>query len=280
MARVPLPVDTYRRLNEQEPKWHIKAILRILGTLVAIIAVILFAVSVSYTNQNFINTTGAGDWTDGLAIAPVSHHQLEPIMKNAIQKKNPQKDRPPTEHDVRSTTLSTILNPVLLLTHLICRRGSSLHPALPLTLDLLIVMLCIPSLVFAVAGGLFWYWTPAILSTSGTVDCGFFFNEWSRECHPVAYTIGHMEIAGIVFLFLVFVTHAILLTFAGIDMHKYRKASTLSKFADDTFTMEEQQSYRHRDAEDHHPAGPPAYSSDGSLKEESRVAETEAVKFT
>ena len=102
MARVPLPVDTYRRLNEQEPKWHIKAILRILGTLVAIIAVILFAVSVSYTNQNFINTTGAGDWTDGLAIAPVSHHQLEPIMKNAIQKKNPQKDRPPTEHDVRS----------------------------------------------------------------------------------------------------------------------------------------------------------------------------------
>ena len=52
-------------------KWSVKTVLRIVATGAALLSMILFAVSVSYTNQNFINTDGPGDWTDGLALAPV-----------------------------------------------------------------------------------------------------------------------------------------------------------------------------------------------------------------
>ena len=71
MARSPLTVDTRRRLYEEDSKWPLKAVLRIIATGAALLAMILFAVAVSYENKNFVNTNGAGDWTDGLALAPV-----------------------------------------------------------------------------------------------------------------------------------------------------------------------------------------------------------------
>jgi hypothetical protein len=64
-------VDITRQLREEDSKWSLKAILRLVTAFFAIIDVILFAVSVSLTNQNFINLSGNGDWSDGLALAPV-----------------------------------------------------------------------------------------------------------------------------------------------------------------------------------------------------------------
>lgn len=66
-----LPVDTRRRLYEQDSRWSVKAVLRFLTTGFALLSMILFAASVSFTNANFIDTDGEGDWTDGLALAPV-----------------------------------------------------------------------------------------------------------------------------------------------------------------------------------------------------------------
>ena len=69
--RSPLTVETRRRAYEEDPKWPAKAVLRILATVFALIAMPLFAAAISYTDGSYINTTGPGDWTDGLALAPV-----------------------------------------------------------------------------------------------------------------------------------------------------------------------------------------------------------------
>ncbi|KAL9117233.1 MAG: hypothetical protein Q9187_006233 [Circinaria calcarea] len=173
MANGPLTVETRRRLHEEDTQWPLKAILRIIATASALVATILLAASVSLTNSNFVNHDGrkANDWMDGMALAPV--------------------------------LLSLIYNPVSLFMLLLLRRGKHPHPAIHLTVDLAIWTVSVPALIFTVAGGLFWYWKPAISDHNGNVDCGFFFNEFSKECDPVAYTIGHMEITGIIFLFIV-----------------------------------------------------------------------------
>jgi hypothetical protein len=85
--------------------------------------------------------------------------------------------------------------------HLLFRKSRPIHPGIRIVLDLIVWGLSVPAIVFAIASGIFWYWTPAIPSSDGTIDCTFFFNQWSQECNPVAYQIGHLEIAGVVFLF-------------------------------------------------------------------------------
>ena len=69
--RSPLTVDVRRRLNDQDSRWPAKAILRIIAMGFEFLAMVLFAAAVSMTNKNFTNTDGPGDWTDGMALAPV-----------------------------------------------------------------------------------------------------------------------------------------------------------------------------------------------------------------
>ena len=69
-------------------------------------------------------------------------------------------------------------------------------------MDLLVWVLLIPSIVFAIAGGIFWSWADVTRGQNGEIDCGFTFNAFSPECSPIVYQIGRMEIAGVVFLFL------------------------------------------------------------------------------
>ena len=78
-----------------------------------------------------------------------------------------------------------------------------MHPSVPVGGDLLAWAASIPTVVYAIAGGLFWYWNGGLAGDDGSVDCGLFFNAWAPSCNPVAYTIGRLEIAGIVFLFLI-----------------------------------------------------------------------------
>ena len=68
----PAGGESRRRYYEQGgSKWDIKSFLRIASTGFALPATILFAVAVAYTNQDFVNLSGNGDWSDGLALAPV-----------------------------------------------------------------------------------------------------------------------------------------------------------------------------------------------------------------
>lgn len=73
MANGPLTVETRRRLYEEDTKWSLKAILRIIATVSAFLTTILFAASVSLANKNFVDPYGQGasDWMDGMALAPV-----------------------------------------------------------------------------------------------------------------------------------------------------------------------------------------------------------------
>lgn len=85
--------------------------------------------------------------------------------------------------------------------NLLFRKSRLIHPGISLVLDMLVWGMSVPALVFAIVSGIFWYWTPAIASNDGSIDCTFFFNYWSQECNPVAYQIGKLEIAGLIFLF-------------------------------------------------------------------------------
>jgi hypothetical protein len=168
-VRSPLTLEARRRAGEDDSRWRAKTVLRLIGILFAFPAMCLLAAAVSNTNQNFINTMGNGDWTDGLALAPV--------------------------------VLSLLYNPAAVVVHLIVRKGAALHPAIHLTADLIVWVLAVPAIVFGIAGGMFWNWAPATPDANGVIDCGFFFNQWAQECDPMAYTIGHLEIAALVFLF-------------------------------------------------------------------------------
>ena len=68
MARLPISVETRRRLSEDDRRWPIKLVLRALAIPCALIAMILFAVTTGLSKKNY----GGNDWTDGLPLAPVS----------------------------------------------------------------------------------------------------------------------------------------------------------------------------------------------------------------
>ncbi|MCJ1313953.1 hypothetical protein MMC25_007633 [Agyrium rufum] len=188
----PLSVDVRRRLYEQDAKWPLKTILRLAAAFLELLAMIMFAIAVSLTNKNFVNTEGPGDWTDGMALAP--------------------------------SVLGLIADPIILILWIVLRGGKPLNPAFALVLDGIMWILAIPSIIVAVGGALFLYWTSAVASADGTVNCAFFFNEFSGECDPIAYTIGRLEIAGIVFLVGILVLHLALFIFGTIDMHQKRQA--------------------------------------------------------
>jgi hypothetical protein len=97
--------------------------------------------------------------------------------------------------------LSLLYNPVAVILHLVFRKSRPFHPALGLSLDLIVWGLSVPSIVLVIGGGMFWNWAPGVLNTNGVVDCSFNFNQFAPQCNPSAYTIGQLEIAGTIFLF-------------------------------------------------------------------------------
>ena len=66
-----LNIETRRNAFEEDPKWQHKTILRFVAIAFALIAAALFSTAIGLTNYNFVNTLGGGDWTDGVALAPV-----------------------------------------------------------------------------------------------------------------------------------------------------------------------------------------------------------------
>jgi len=183
-------VDTRRHLREEDSKWSVKALLRLVTAFFAALAVVLFATAISLTNQNFVNVSGNGDWSDGLALAPA----VLAFLYNS---------------------LTLVLIPL--------RKGALLHPLLHVLGDFVVWALCVPAIIFASTGGLFWYWTQPVANADGIVDCGFFFNAWAEVCTPVAYTIGRIEIAGLILLFCIFIAEVALFSIACMDAYRWRK---------------------------------------------------------
>ena len=89
MARLPIPVETRRRLNEDDRRWPIKLGLRALAIPFAFIAMVLFAVATSLSKQNY----GGNDWTDGLPLAPVSWNVISRLCCAPTLTYNPSRMR-------------------------------------------------------------------------------------------------------------------------------------------------------------------------------------------
>lgn len=64
---------TRQRLQETDPRWRSKAILRMTAAFLDFVAMVLFVVSVTMTLhwEDVWNDGNGGDWTDGMPIAPV-----------------------------------------------------------------------------------------------------------------------------------------------------------------------------------------------------------------
>ncbi|KAL8733923.1 MAG: hypothetical protein Q9181_003398 [Wetmoreana brouardii] len=157
--------ETRRRLQENDRKWYIKAILQTICTFLAFLALILFADATAITNKYY--PSPHGDWTDWMPLFPV--------------------------------LISLLYNSLTLLLLLFRRSGKPVHPAWDVGIHLLIWSLGIPSIVLSVGWGWFWWWQPVLVKYRGTIICNH-WNFWSEPCEPAIYTAGRLEIAANVFL--------------------------------------------------------------------------------
>lgn len=89
-----------------------------------------------------------------------------------------------------------LANPMLVVLHLVHRKGAAPPSYILLLADALLLAFLVPAIVFAIGGGMFWNWATPMANDAGFVDCSFYFNMWTVECNPTAYSIGRIEIAG------------------------------------------------------------------------------------
>ena len=86
MAWNPIAEETRRRLQEDDPRWKSKAILRVVATVCAFIAMVLFAVAVAMTLHwaDIWNDGIGGDWANGMALAPVCARPCLAVLEPCI----------------------------------------------------------------------------------------------------------------------------------------------------------------------------------------------------
>lgn len=78
------------------------------------------------------------------------------------------------------------------------RSSRSIHPGVNVGVDFIIWGLLIPAITFAAWGGLFRVWRPAVLDANGQVECDI-LNVFAKECSPILYIVGGLELSGVVF---------------------------------------------------------------------------------
>ena len=211
MARFAITAEARQRLQETDPRWRSKAILRAAATFLDFIAIILFAISVRMTVdwEKQWNDGIGDDWTDGMPLAPVgiiyvAHRSYRKTSRLEI---SPIQEPPTNTSASLQVLLSFLYNPIVLFLLLRHRRGRPYHPGWDVTFDLLIWALSVPSIVFSVGDGWWWWWQPVEFEFEpyDIVPCSFEYggNVWSQPCQPSIYTIGKIEIAANVFLALI-----------------------------------------------------------------------------
>ncbi|KAL9000708.1 MAG: hypothetical protein Q9169_000744 [Polycauliona sp. 2 TL-2023] len=214
------PAETRRRLQENDPKWHIKAILQLICTILAFNALILFADATAITNKYY--ETPYHNWSDWMPLFPV--------------------------------LITLIYNPVTFFL-LLRRRGKPIHPGWHVGFHFLIWALGIPSIVFSVGWGWFWWWQPVYYRfRNGYIPCRG-YNFWSEPCQPAIYTVGKIEIAANVFLGLLIIFEFTLFFMACAALHNHRKAIRESRMPARLSQLQ-----YNRDPEAHAAQEPPAYT--------------------
>lgn len=97
---------------------------------------------------------------------------------------------------IQQLTVSILWNAAVIAYLFLTKKP--IHPGAVVGADLIIWLVMAIGIIIAVLWGTFWNWMPAIPDENGVIICDW-LNEWSRECTPVLYPIGSLEIAGIVF---------------------------------------------------------------------------------
>ena len=200
-------------------------VLHVVGLLAGLIAISLFAAAIPYWNKNFFHSTGPnrGDWTDGMPLGPlmfaVLYHGII-LLQGRIQKVQ--------RSDVSTGYGASLGRPSLMI-----------HTAVPC----LVLLSLLPALLLAAYGSLFRFWRPAMHTQSGILVCNM-LNIFAQECEPTLYDIGNLQIAGITFGTLVWITHFALLLVSLRNLRRCRLAKRLQQEKIAQYSRSEERSSR------------------------------------
>lgn len=179
---------------------RLTTILHITSLFASVVAISLFAAAIPRWNANFFHNKGpqGGDWTDGMPLGPLAfaflYHTIA-LIHARISK-------------TRRASLGSLAS--------LPRRTLLIHAAV----SILVLLSLLPSLFLAGYGSLFRLWRPAIRTQSGLVVCTL-VNILTPECEPVLYNVGNLQLAGIVFGALVWLSHFALLLVALRNLRRH-----------------------------------------------------------
>ena len=162
-----VPANTRRALNATDPRWKLKAVLYLLTLIACIVSISLFTHAIPLWNANFFHNQGPnrGDWTDGISLGPLAF-----------------------------TSIATLL--ALFYTFV---KKRPCPPRTTVAITILILLSLAPALVLAGHGSLFKHWRPpAVRSQNGILRCNL-INIFTRDCEPILYKVGELQIGAIAF---------------------------------------------------------------------------------
>ncbi|KIW14678.1 hypothetical protein PV08_07462 [Exophiala spinifera] len=166
---------------------YLSTILHTTSLVASLLGMSLFAAAIPRWNSNFFHNTGPnrGDWTDGMPLGPLVfallYHAATLIYNHARRQRI---RRQFARQSADAVTMADGGKPSLVIIHVL---SSSL-----------ILAALFASLILAAYGSLFRFWRPAMRTQSGGVPCTM-INVFARECQPVLYSVGRLQLAGIVF---------------------------------------------------------------------------------
>lgn len=181
--------------------------LHIVSLIASLISISLFSAAIPRWNANLFHNSGPsrGDWTDGISLGPLcfafSYHAIV-LLLSVIRKQR--------QH-IPSTLSGS-------------RRSVIVHT----TTSALVMTSLLPCLFIAGYGSLFRFWQPAMRTQSGLVVCNL-LNVFARECEPVLYAVGSLQIAGIVFGALLWVLHLTLVLLSLRDLRRHTLVKQLQR---------------------------------------------------
>ncbi|KPI39320.1 uncharacterized protein AB675_4993 [Cyphellophora attinorum] len=176
-----LSKSTRNELSVADPRWRSKTVLHLITVNFAFVAIALFGAVVPMWNDNFFHGRGLrGDWTDGLILAPL--------------------------------LVSFIISCTTIITIFIQRKR--LPPLFNIGALLAILFFLLIAIVFAGVGSIFPHWRSTTTpNQNGVVLCNT-LNMFTRECEPMMYRIGELQIAGLIFSIIVWLTTSLLVVIA------------------------------------------------------------------
>ena len=186
--------DRRHALRKLDRRWQTRLNLRLSSLLLTILAIIAFAASIPTWQASFFHASGGfrGDWTDGVTLIPLC---------------------------------LILFTDVLVISHTIrfCHPPRAFVVA---TVEAIILVILAPALTLAVLGSLFIHFSAAIPDNNGTITCSALQNMLSRECSPILYTVGSLQVLGVVFGWMLWLLHLSLAIWASLDVRRNRQRTT------------------------------------------------------